>query len=524
MNVLDRAIAWFAPQRAVARLAARASLEQIEKLIGSQAGYSAGQVNRLRPMIRVIRDENRIPRDQVEQLRQRSWDSYRNQPHLRGAVNKLASKVLPLLPQPQAITRDGEDFAAFNRRALELWNRAAARLDYRGAPHRGGQTWREMSRTVFRCCFLDGEVLYALRDVRPDSDGSDVPLRIQPIKANRLAEDVTDERRRVFRGIELDGQLRRQAYWIRSIDPATGLESEPRRYDASRIGHLFVQDDIDQLRGSAWAAAVLATATDTGEYQYNELVASKFGACPVMGVVRPTGATRFGVQATAAGDLVDEEGNPITAVSPGMIVDLGPDGDLKAWNSMRPNSGAESWIQHLLRSIGVGIPGTKSSTLTGDYRRSSFSAERSADNDTWPEIEDLQAWFAAGFCQPIWEAFLLSAVLAGHFEGIVSEGEFALGREALVRCDWQGPVQQSINPVDDANASILEVGSGTSSVPRECRKRGIDWRANLAEQAEFLAEARRLGVPLSPAGAAAQSAGDEASQEEDEASPVGSEA
>ena len=37
---------------------------------------------------------------------------------------------------------------------------------------------------------------------------------------------------------------------------------------------------------------------------------------------------------------------------------------------------AEAWIQHMLRSTAAGTPGTKSSTVTGDFRRSSFSSER----------------------------------------------------------------------------------------------------------------------------------------------------
>lgn len=500
MNWLDRAIAFVSPTRGLARMQARASLEQVETFAGQQGGYAAGQLTRLSRNLRSLASENRVPRDQLARLRERSWDAYRNNPHAKKAVRSLLSKVLPLMPQSQAV-RQGEAFEEFTQRAAELWTAAQTRLDWRGAPHQGGQTWREMSRTALRCCFMDGDLLFLLRSVAPGDGAQEVPVRVQLIKGNRLDEQLLREEAEhpVYRGIELDADGRRVAYWIRDVDPATGYEGDPKRYAASRIGHLYVADDVDQLRGTPWAAASLAKLVDTGEYEYNELIASKYGACPVMGVKMPTGANRFGVNVSTSGDLVDSDGNPITGVAPGMIINLGENGALEAWNSMRPNSGAEGWIQHLLRSIGVGIPGTKSSTLTGDYRKSSFSAERSADNDTWPEIEDVQDWFASGFCQPIWEAFVTSAVLAGRFEGIVTASYFAAHREELLLCDWQGPVPGSINPTDDAAAATARVAIGISSVPRECRAMGIDWRSNLAEQAEFLAEAKAAGVPTDAA-------------------------
>ncbi len=143
------------------------------------------------------------------------------------------------------------------------------------------------------------------------------------------------------------------------------------------------------------------------------------------------------------------------------------------------------------------MPGVKSSTLTGDYRNSSFSSERSADNDIWPEIESLQDLFALNFCQPIYEAVIKAAVLAGKFADVpsFSTTDFEARQREYLQCNWQGPVSRSINPSDDAEAARKRIQNGTSSPQRECQKLGVDHLEVLQEQAQHIEEAKGLGLP-----------------------------
>jgi capsid protein len=137
----------------------------------------------------------------------------------------------------------------------------------------------------------------------------------------------------------------------------------------------------------------------------------------------------------------------------------------------------------------------KSSTITGDYRNSSFSAERSADNDIWPELHDVQQWFADNFCPPIYEAVIRAAMVSGFFDDLISPAEFMASPGRFMVASWNGPIALSINPVDDAKAAHDRIKGGLSSLQMECAKLGTNWRDVLANMAEVYEVAGRLGIP-----------------------------
>jgi capsid protein len=155
----------------------------------------------------------------------------------------------------------------------------------------------------------------------------------------------------------------------------------------------------------------------------------------------------------------------------------------------------EAFVQHLQRGTASAMPGTKASTVTGDYRNSSFSSERSADNDCWPEIQIVQEWFASHYCQPIWETVLRTAIMEGYFDGIVSAEEFQESPNRYSAANWQGPIALSINPKDDEEASAARIRNGRSSPQMECAKVNVNWRDVLSDFAEFYQVARQKGIP-----------------------------
>jgi capsid protein len=177
-----------------------------------------------------------------------------------------------------------------------------------------------------------------------------------------------------------------------------------------------------------------------------------------------------------------------------MLLDLGRNGELQMMNPQRPNSNADQFIAHMLRSEAAAVPGIKGSTLTMDYRNSSFSSERSADNDTWPEIEGVQDWFYSNLCQPIYSRLVKAGIESGWFEGVVTAQEFAANQANFLAACWQGPVARSINPVQDAVAAKERISGGLSSPQRECRKLGVNCWDVLKEFAEFQQKAKELGV------------------------------
>lgn len=507
--LLDRAIGVFAPQWALRRLAARQTTWTLESWgANSPGGYDGGKKNRLtKGWLANNLNENAVPRGQIDQLRANSWDLYRNNPHARKICRSLEAKVIGrgLKPESQAMRSDGTAHVEFREAVNRLWADVLDEFDYRGRPGMGGQHMCGLQRMALRGVILGGEVLFSLKRRSPAyarDSGLTLPLQLQLIHAQRLS-DLTQQApqggNEIYQGVELSADGSRAAYWLYERHPAEPMWGvmQPERFPAARIGHLYVADDIDQLRGVPWFAAALMQMRDTADYQYNELKASALAACIVLGYRRASGQTSLGVSAPENWDLTDGDGNKISYIQPGMLLDLGMNGEIQGFNPARPSTSAEAWINHLIRSTATALPGVKGSTLTGDYRNSSFSSERSADNDAWPEIEGIQDWFAYDFLQPLYQEIIRTAFLTGYFDGIVTNSEFADNEKAFVAANWQGPVALSINPTDDATAAQLRVANGSSSVQRECAKLGTNWRSNLRDAAEFIEQAEALGLPES---------------------------
>lgn len=517
MNALDRIIGWVSPSRALARIEARASLQQVNKLLGTAKGpYAAANLNRLNALRGVVQKENEVSGSRIEFLRAQSWDLYRDNPSCRKIVRSLEAKVIGkgMHPESLALFADGTPNVPFRERAMQLWEQLQSGFDARGLPGKGGLTMGCQQRLAFRSVVLSGDTLYRIKPISSaEQSRRNLPIAVvlQLIDTCRLASESEipqkslPEGRRVFRGIELNENDERTAYWVKNtlISDAASAPATAKRIPIDKMGHLYIEEDIDELRGVPWFSSAILRARRTDDLEYNVLTASAMASCMVATYSKPTGANKLGLNSgseynsgSADGtDLTDSDGNTINKIQPGMVVNKGKDGSFELLSPNQPNMNPEAFVQHLQRGTASAMPGTKASTVTGDYRNSSFSSERSADNDCWPEIQIVQEWFASHYCQPIWETILRTAVFEGYFDGIVSAEEFQSNPGMFSAANWQGPVALSINPKDDAGAASARITGGLSSLQMECAKINVNWRDVLNDVAELYAVAESKGIP-----------------------------
>lgn len=518
MNALDRLISYIAPGAALRRMAARASLQQIAQLTGTPKGpYAAANVTRLNALAQPVTKENQVSGSRVDSLRSQSWDLYRDNPSARKIVRTIVAKVVGkrgMMPESLAMNSDGTPNVEFREKAQELWQRIQSGFDSRGLPGRGGVTFAQLQKLALRATILSGDTFYRLVPIdqaKQRRHDLPIPITLQMIDACRLADESEivrpeiPEGHTVYRGIELNADGERVAYHVR-IQPAWASANQPgnvRRFTVDQIGHLYSEEDIDQLRGIPWFAAALVKTRNTEDLDYNVLKATAMAACIVGTYSKPTGAARVGLAAGInpvassidGSDLTDGDGNTVTKIQPGMMLNVGKDGKFELLSPSQPNMNPEGFVQHLQRQTANAFPGVKSSTVTGDYRNSSFSSERSADNDAWPELHDVQEWFASSFCQPIYEAVIRAGILSNFFDGIVSAAEFQSDPGRFSVANWQGPVALSINPKDDAEAAAARIHAGLSSLQMESAKINVNWRDVLNDTAELYAIAEAKGIP-----------------------------
>lgn len=496
----DSAIAVAFPGWGQKRLAARASFQAVQKLLlaGPLSPYNAAKWNRLSQYWRPWNlNENAVPSIDLEVMSARARDLYRNNKHARKIVRQILAKTIGtgMLPHPKAKKSDGTPDEKFRERAKSLWENVQGQLDYRGKPGYGGQTLSALARMQLKTCVLTGHCLTRKRPItrsEQTKQGLAIPLVIQPIDPSRLdaAMTQTEGGNRILRGIEFDAKGRRVCYWLFPYHPADpfwfGTKMEPMAVDAREIIHTYDSEDPDQVSGVSWFCAALENTKDLGDLEYNELKASAMAACVALMIKRPQGVQKMGLQTPVGDTDVDDNGNAISRMQPGMFFDVGIDGKLEGFNPLRPAEGTEVFLKHLLNTLSGAIPGVKGSSLTGDYRGSSFASERSADNEVWPEIEIVQQWWGEEFYQPIYEAVIVMGVLTGYFDGVITPEQFAARRDQLLPASWHGPVCRSINPVDDANAGGSRVKFLQSSPQREAALVGVNLADNLRNLKEFV--------------------------------------
>ncbi len=509
----DRIISLFSPRWALSRFSARATLQQMATVVGGSGGYDAGKLTRFtRGRVGSDVKENSIPTEQLDRLRSSAWNAWRNNPYARKIVRAIEAKVIgpAMVPESLAVHPDGSPNTEFRKRCKQLWSAIECGFDVRGLPGQGGQTMPGLQRLALRACVLSGNVLHQLVPIdtaemlRRDLP---VPVALQFIDISRLTDDVPPHEIKsghsLYRGIEFMPNGQRAAYWVTDGVPGSLDGQKARRIPVEQVRHLFTEDDIDQVLGVTWFASSMLPMRDANDLQFNVLKSTAMAACVAMGIRKPTGKSRFGLNAateaqsgTADGtDLTDIDGNAISKMQPGMIVNLGETGDLQSFSPNQPNINPEGFVQHMLRGVTAGMPAVKSSTVIGDYRQASFSSEKSADNDIWPEVMALQEWFASGFCQPIYEAVVKAAVISGYFGPTLSAEAFAAQPGLYLAAKWQGPVAQSINPEKDITAAAMRMQHGLSSPQMECARMNVSWSDVLNDVADFYATAEAKGIP-----------------------------
>lgn len=502
-ELVDNLVSLVSPQRGVQRAIARKAIDQLRSL-------DAGKVNRSMPRAPKAEGPNASNLSQLANARYRAWEVLENNPYAGKAKRQLHGRVIGsgISPQSAAVMDNEEAQETFRSQAERLWEDFSKKPDWLGAPGLGGRTLGEIQRQIITELCGNGEVFVRFRYVSTKEQerlGLAIPLLLELIEADRLVENpvgpLKPTEAMVFRGIEFDSSMRRVSYWVYKTNPhdmfPLGWSMKFEKIPANEVLHIFDPLKVGQIRGTPMFSSVIKTLQSVEDSTENEIMAGSVAACVSMVIKTMPGSGLAGLNPPTGKATVDEDGNRLKRLQPGAIFELNPGEDVVPFNPGRPNSQAEQFFNFLLRSISVGVPGIKSSSITSDYRSSSFSSEKSAENDCWREIEPLQDLVTSHFLQPVWEKVLRFGVIEGRFGGMRTS-DFDRHSVELCRCHWGGPVPKSINPTDDENASALAIATGTSSLQRECSARGVDWKDILKEQEAVKGEREKLGLDPQP--------------------------
>ena len=150
-------------------------------------------------------------------------------------------------------------------------------------------------------------------------------------------------------------------------------------------------------------------------------------------------------------------------------------------DSKRPNSNFEAFQGASLRNFAA-VLGTSYEQISQDWSKSNYSSARGALVEAWKTMSRRRTDFAAGVASPIYSAFLEEAMDRGLLPLPVAAPDFIDARGSYAACMWMGPPRGWIDPVKEAQGSVLRMDAGLSTLQQECAEQGLDYEEVIAQR------------------------------------------
>ncbi len=492
MNILDRAVAVVSPERALRRYAARRALKVMN------TGYSESGASTRKKSLKGWRAKSSSPQADIDMnldtLRQRSRDLFMCGALGRSAISTPRTNIIGAGLRLKS--RIDYDFLGISRDQADEWERETEREFALWAESKHCDALRlnnfyEMQSILFISTLLNGDGWAAIKRTSPrkyfpyslrihllEGDRISTPVETTGnfLASNKILGKNPENGNRIISGVEVNSDGMVVAYWVSNKypgDPAnpTGkmewkrVEAYGRRTGQPNMLQIMEAERCEQYRGVPYLAPVLESIKQIDRYTEAELTAAIItGFFTVFIKEGETPAGDFALEeAIRQEEKVDLDPNAFE-LGPGTMNSLPPGYDVEVADPKRPSNNFEAFVTALARHIGAALE-IPYELLLKSFTKS-YSASRAALLEAWKAFRMRRTWFAADFCQPVYELWLSEAIARGR---INAPGFFNDPRVAKAWCgaEWYGPAPGQIDPVNEVKAAQMRVGSGFSTRERE---------------------------------------------------------
>ena len=308
----------------------------------------------------------------------------------------------------------------------------------------------------------------------------------------------------IYDGVEADRKSGRVvAYHICNSYPLstvletaewTRVEAYGKKTGLPNVLHIMSPERPDQYRGVPYLAQVIEVLLQIRRYTESELMAALVQSFFTAWVTTTTPTSDNPFNEVGPGDLpgggsIDNNGGEGISASeneyemgPGTVTHLADGENITFGNPNIPVAGFEPFVRTLARLVGAALE-IPYDVLVKEFN-SSYSASRGALMEAWEAFKMRRRWFVDDFCQPVYELFLAEAVALGRIRANGFFDDPAL-RKAWCGARWIGPVQGQLDPLKEANASLLLAQNGVKTYEQITRELGGgDWAANIEQLAD----------------------------------------
>lgn len=418
-----------------------------------------------------------------------------NNPLISGARNTIRNNVVGNGIDVQPDTGDPE----LDEQLDDLWRVFSEAVD----PERS-QTLAQSQGQFFDELFTAGECLtyYPFADAFNSHDAGPA---IELIDAERLdlkAISVTRGGNRIRQGVEFDAKGRRIAYHVYLDHPADGAMYAVGR-SSTKLTRLQIEDAhlsfvprrLNQIRGVPWPVAIVAATRMEDNFQEAFLLLARAAACVGVFFEDEAGDDLLD-ESGAVSPLKDVDGNPIKRLEPGLIGFGKKAPTVVASRLPPPTFGMTEEI--LQRRIATGL-NISYAAVARDFSKATFSATRAEQLEDRKQYRPVQEFIWHDHTRPLYRRWVQWNLASGEVKLTPEQrSRYAADPEQFLRASVIYPGWEWVNPLQEAQATKVELEIGAVSIQDVCAAKGRDWRettrkALLAEK--FRADERkRLGL------------------------------
>ena len=423
-------------------------------------------------------------------LRNRSRDLARNNEYARRFLNMIKTNVVGekgFTLQVRARNDDNSYDVVGNQiveNAFSTWGKMG------NCEASGRMSWLDCQRYVAETMARDGEVFVKKIYNKRYKDG----FAIQFIEGEMVDHDKNGRAKNgneIRMGVEIDEFARPVAYHVKTRHPndiALATNRNQRvtvRIPAEEMIHVFIQQRMHQTRGEPMMAPVIASLKMLGGYREAELVAAR------------AAAAKFGVITTPSGDefIGDDEtvdGVPIVDMEPGSYSQLPAGFDFKMIDATHPTTAFDSFEKAVLRGIASGL-NISYTGLSNDLTGVSYSSIRQGTIEERDNYKTLQSFLIEHFCEPIFNAWLDSALDFGAMNIPATQEKFNKFSSGVY---FRGRGFAWVDPLKEINAAIAGISNGLLSMNDVAANYGRDVEELFAQIQSDKEMAERYGLSM----------------------------
>jgi len=499
-NFLDRTIGFFAPRMAVERFRARMTLA----VAGAWTGASKGR-RQTSEWKTADGDADQLILDDLEFLRRRSGDAFRNLPIATGAIKTNCTAVVGpgLTLQPQI----DREVLGLNEDKAHEWERKVRRefKSWSESPECHAQrsmNFGEIQKVAFMSTMLKGDCFISMPSF--SRKGSEYKLKLQIIDAERVSNpDFQANTLSMSAGVEKDKKGAPEFYHVANHHPSRYDGDKKNEWKKIRIFgektgrrnvlHLYENIMPDQTRGIPYLSPVIEQLKMIDRFTEAELMAAVVSSFFTVFITSESGDGNLSpMQPT--GEIGGSSSDDSFKMGPGAILGLSPDENVETANPSRPNTAFDPFVKSILRQIAVALE--LPYELLIKHFTSSYSASRAAILEAWRFFLARRRWLSQKLCDPIYAAWMDEAVAS---QRISAPGYFRnpMIRRAYLGASWNGPARGHIDEQKEITAAEKRIALGVSTGAQETSEiNGGDFDKNVNRLQREITLKKEAGMGL----------------------------